>query len=76
MPGKADVGVGNHDGLKGSVIKRGQVRAFYLGRMVAPLAIDRQNGAGLGSLLRRKYRGGWESGGGDDRAGCLDEIAS
>ena len=76
MPGKTDVGMGNDNGLKRSIIERRQVRAFNLGGMVAPLAIDRQNGAGLSSLLRGEYRGTWESGGGDDRAGCLDEIAS
>ncbi len=76
VPGQLDVGVGNDDGFEGGVVEGGEVCAFYLRWVVAPAAVDRQDGAALRGGLGCECWNGGECRGGEEGAGRFEEVAS
>jgi len=71
VPGQMHVGVRNHDSLKGGVIEVGCVGAFDFAGMVAPTAIDGQDGAPGGGRLGGERGHAGQRGRGEEGAGGL-----
>ena len=66
----------NYNRFKRRIVEVGEVRAFDLGRMIAPLSIDRQNRPALSSLFDSKRCIGWKGRDGDNSAGSFNKVTS